>query len=229
LWKKGLRDDAAYELAKKIGGEVLSILEPKLVNRNLSPGYCGICCETAALFNLNCGHSYCYECIQKWITDSITQLSPSIPNCCNQPLASHLDHFLSKPEQEQFHTKILHNTLSSISGFNWCKNCSNGFIIEEESSSHCSSLICKECEYQWCRKCNLQLHSDLTCDEALLRESKETRENRNWIKSNTQQCPHCQTDIEKNSGCNHMTCRQCKFEFCWVCKEKWIPGEPCIH
>jgi hypothetical protein len=30
------------------------------------------------------------------------------------------------------------------------------------------------------------------------------------------QCPQCHVDIEKNGGCNHMTCK-CGHHFCWVC------------
>ena len=39
----------------------------------------------------------------------------------------------------------------------------------------------------------------------------------NWILANTRKCPNCNTRIEKNQGCNHMTCRLCKHEFCWTC------------
>ena len=39
----------------------------------------------------------------------------------------------------------------------------------------------------------------------------------NWMKINTKPCPGCKGPIEKNSGCMHMTCSQCKFEFCWLC------------
>ena len=31
-------------------------------------------------------------------------------------------------------------------------------------------------------------------------------------------CPHCNTSVEKNSGCNHMTCR-CGTHFCWTCSQ----------
>lgn len=40
---------------------------------------------------------------------------------------------------------------------------------------------------------------------------------------NTKDCPKCNVVIEKNGGCNHMTCRSgsCKFEFCWICLGPW--------
>ena len=41
-----------------------------------------------------------------------------------------------------------------------------------------------------------------------------------WVeenKDNVSFCPLCRTRIEKNKGCNHMTCGFCKYEFCWAC------------
>lgn len=54
--------------------------------------------------------------------------------------------------------------------------------------------------------------------QATMRGDKETDK---WIMEHTKMCPSCNTRIEKNAGCQHMTCRNCKHEFCWVCLEKW--------
>jgi hypothetical protein len=43
----------------------------------------------------------------------------------------------------------------------------------------------------------------------------------------TKLCPKCGIPVQKNDGCNHMTCRTkagCKHEFCWVCLRPWGSG-----
>jgi hypothetical protein len=44
-----------------------------------------------------------------------------------------------------------------------------------------------------------------------------------WLKANTRPCPECSVPIEKNEGCNHMTCTNpaCCHEFCWICRKDW--------
>ena len=38
-----------------------------------------------------------------------------------------------------------------------------------------------------------------------------------WIKANTKKCPRCNKVINKDAGCQHMTCDRCKHQFCWLC------------
>merc|ERR1711964_160795 len=46
-------------------------------------------------------------------------------------------------------------------------------------------------------------------------------ENIRYIMARTKQCPKCKAHIEKDKGCNHMTCKKCKHQFCWLCKGDW--------
>ena len=42
-----------------------------------------------------------------------------------------------------------------------------------------------------------------------------------WIIANSKKCVQCEKYIEKNGGCNHMTCKLCGKEFCWLCLSNW--------
>ena len=53
------------------------------------------------------------------------------------------------------------------------------------------------------------------------RKCEDESETNNWIAANTKDCPKCNLPTEKNGGCNHMTCRHCKYEYCWVCMKDW--------
>ncbi|KAG9307449.1 hypothetical protein G9A89_017279 [Geosiphon pyriformis] len=61
-----------------------------------------------------------------------------------------------------------------------------------------------------------------------------------FIDSKTKRCPKCKSNIEKDGGCDHMTCRApgCGFEFCWECLADFQPirndgnhrhGDKCRH
>lgn len=47
-------------------------------------------------------------------------------------------------------------------------------------------------------------------------ENKVVMELMEWF-----QCPRCHICIEKNGGCNHMQCYNCKHDFCWMCLGDW--------
>lgn len=49
------------------------------------------------------------------------------------------------------------------------------------------------------------------------RKNPETHASHSWISQNCKKCPNCSCRIEKADGCDHMTCAQCRYEFCWSC------------
>ena len=45
-----------------------------------------------------------------------------------------------------------------------------------------------------------------------------------WMTEHTKPCPKCNTPVEKNGGCNHITCRKCSHELCWLCGVTYQQG-----
>ena len=44
----------------------------------------------------------------------------------------------------------------------------------------------------------------------LIFQAGEDIANALWVAANTKKCPRCTTAIEKDEGCNHMSCRKCR-------------------
>lgn len=74
-------------------------------------------------------------------------------------------------------------------------------------------MVCNECGKRFCSQCLLEPHEGKCDDEEI-----------NFFKNNLhyRQCQKCKVIIEKNQGCNHMTCR-CGYQFCYVCGDRWSP------
>ena len=71
--------------------------------------------------------------------------------------------------------------------------------------------------HSFCSCCSHEAHAPASCDmvKAWLKKCADDSETYNWISAHTKDCPNCKSTIEKNGGCNHMTCKKCKGEFCW--------------
>ncbi|KAG1675373.1 hypothetical protein FOA52_012292 [Chlamydomonas sp. UWO 241] len=74
------------------------------------------------------------------------------------------------------------------------------------------------CGTVFCFKCGKEPHSPCTCQMWGMWDEKTNSdsETRNWITANTKPCPKCTKPVEKNGGCNHVTCK-CGQSFCWHC------------
>jgi hypothetical protein len=85
------------------------------------------------------------------------------------------------------------------------------------------NVRCSSCNIaEMCVKCGNTSHGG-DCEGL---EDDATKE---WLQKNTAPCPKCNVDIEKNGGCNHMTCRECKIHFCWLCMEQYAPNQISAH
>lgn len=77
--------------------------------------------------------------------------------------------------------------------------------------------------HEFCFQCRFENHLPCPCWLAKnwIKKCSDDSETIHWLQANTQTCPACSAVIEKNGGCNHMTCRKCKHEFCWICYGDW--------
>ena len=126
------------------------------------------------------------------------------------------------------YTRLLRDeTLNKNQNLRWCPrpDCP-GYAIAfvfgdsgESLSSHTSGaeLTCNTCSTLYC----------FYCGEMAKPESKHNcrlsdKPMDYWFKKGIRHCPNCKRKVEKNYGCDHMTCIKCKFEWCWLCGESYF-------
>ncbi|XP_033135214.1 E3 ubiquitin-protein ligase dbl4 [Brassica rapa] len=94
-----------------------------------------------------------------------------------------------------------------------------GFSIDPRQKS--VARTCVECGLCFCKKCHVPWHYKKTCDEFKKSPSYLTSDaalfeslvkTQGWIK-----CPQCATVVQKNGGCQRISCRHCNHKFCYAC------------
>lgn len=175
-----------------------------------------------------CGHQSCVPCWRDYLSERVEEGGRSVITPCNSYQCklivpdSDYDKILSSPEKVKRRRRfVLRSFVEGSKTLTWCPapgcelaaECSQGGAIE---------ILCK-CGVYFCFGCNDYSHRPAPCEWAAKWriKSNSEAENATWILANTKACPKCNVQIEKNQGCNHMSCRGCKHEFCWLCKGDW--------
>lgn len=123
------------------------------------------------------------------------------------------DRFISR------YQTMLHKTyVDDIQNLKWCPfpNCTNAVqckVTQNQLEQIVPSVECSA-HHHFCFGCSLAEHQPATCTVAKLwlKKCADDSETANWIAAHTKECPKCNSTIEKNGGCNHMTCKKCKYE-----------------
>lgn len=197
---------------------------------------CQICTDdgftSAEMLGMPCGHEFCRDCWGQFV-EFMIQGGPSCvrttcpqANCreavTEEEVAAVRPDLLAKYQSFQLRSFVEINGMAR-----WCPGpgCNRVAMEMDGVSVGDFSRVaeCDECDTRFCIRCGQEPHSPATCKE-LARWNEKCRnesETANWILANTKACPKCSSRIEKNQGCNHMSCQQCKYEFCWVCLRDW--------
>ena len=104
---------------------------------------------------------------------------------------------------------LLNNPNKKICPF---PNCDSYLELKNKKNKY---ITCKN-NHKYCFNCLKEPHGDKPCDEKVDKSILEYTSN-NFVKK----CPNCNIIIEKNNGCNHITCAKCQYQWCWLCNEKY--------
>ncbi|KAI1752582.1 hypothetical protein F4782DRAFT_500855 [Xylaria castorea] len=183
------------------------------------PTTCVICDEEypiTDLCSLLCNHWHCKSCLMRNARVALKS-NPFIPAKCCGVIPTELlrqSGTLTANEVEQYKVKMeeLTNPRSKL----YCWGCA-AYIPNDRRTkrigdcSICGKRTCKTCRakshFGACDKTKIQADGEAEDDIYLLAESK------GW-----KRCPNCLNLIQKNGGCNHMTCN-CGENFCYLCGE----------
>mmetsp|Transcript_2911 Transcript_2911/g.9172 ORF Transcript_2911/g.9172 Transcript_2911/m.9172 type:complete len:439 (+) Transcript_2911:58-1374(+) len=194
---------------------------------------CLICYETSADYSaLGCGHQFCNTCYTTFLAHKITDEGYNcvFATCpkpeCSLVVSERLVHSLALPADKRAifdkARRIERSYVDDNPNLKWCTAAGCGNAIRAPKGH--LGVKCS-CGQRFCFKCNDEDHAPCSCEELAkwMVKCRDDSETYNWLMSNTKACPKCATSIEKNGGCNHMTCKNssCKFEFCWVCLGPW--------
>lgn len=92
----------------------------------------------------------------------------------------------------------------------WCPR--NGCLNYVRRAGRLRRQATCECGQQVCMKCGAAAHGWTRCANVGDAEFMEFAKN-----ANVKPCPNCRIPTDKYTGCNHVTCHKCSYEWCWIC------------
>ncbi|KAG2501662.1 hypothetical protein HYH03_000165 [Edaphochlamys debaryana] len=197
---------------------------------------CNICFDEYPVGEMRCAackHLFCKECWRGYISNALVSGPACLDLRCPSTeckgkacVPSGLIMELARPEErDKYCAYMVRSFVEDNGSMSWCtgKNCENAIecLVDREPGEPLD-VICS-CSATFCFNCKEEAHRPVSCETVtrwMTKNSAES-ENMNWILANTKPCPKCSRPIEKHQGCMHMTCSQCRFEFCWLCQGDW--------
>lgn len=185
--------------------------------------------------SLGCNHNFCGDCWLEYVCakveDQLTLLTSYCPfsGCHLVVPESSLSSFIKLSSKTEFisalEKAIIRDFTEKNKDIKICPNLKCNLAVRTLNSERIE-IECR-CGILFCFKCGKEAHQPCSCETAHSWELKTMSEGKTalWLLANTKICPRCNKRIEKNEGCNHMTCQKgaggCGYEFCWICLGVW--------
>ena len=170
--------------------------------------------------SLLCNHLFCSDCYLNYFQDKIKNNKVGKITCMQHKCTYEFD--------EDFiisHLNGDQNLINKYKKFKLRSDLYNDPNIKFCPIKDCESYARKEGDnkyvkclegHQFCFICSKPWHGKKKCQDEIDKDFKKWKKNK-VIKK----CPKCKMWTEKNMGCNHMTCAECKYQWCWLCGGKY--------
>lgn len=228
------------EIVSNVSLSLVGVSEPNALlssaSTSLYSSECPIClCELDDPYKLEaCGHSFCRSCLVEQC-ESAARSHDGFPlkctkaGCTESFLLVDLKSLLPKDKMDELFRASLHTFVASNDGkYHFCPSpdCPSIYhVADKDSPADARPFVCGACMAETCRRCHLEYHPFISCEEYKKCKEEpvvEWRKNKGYVKD----CPTCKCTIEKNDGCNHVECR-CGSHICFVCLKCFDCSDDC--
>lgn len=149
------------------------------------------------IFVADCNHSYCGSCVTTLFENSTEDESMFPPHCCNVITLDHARSFLSPQLVELFERKTVEYSTEDRT---YCCAVNCGEFIPYGSIGHDNKAVCPKCQGTTCALCESEAHDGECPSDTALGQLKAVATENGW-----RGCFRCNSIIELQSGCNHIT------------------------
>ncbi|KAE9554569.1 hypothetical protein FO519_002208 [Halicephalobus sp. NKZ332] len=183
---------------------------------------CGeICPQIAAL---SCQHASCLDCFISYLDNSLQEwtffrkpigFTVGCPMFdCNTFVEDiHHFHLLGLEKYRKYQRLAAEKFLNILDERQYCPfpNCGAAFTVELFENE--TMVCCPECSNLYCTYCRST--DKCRCKDPVNDGSVET------IKAISKPCPVCKVPTERDGGCAHISCTQCRTDWCFICSKEW--------
>ena len=173
---------------------------------------------------LECYHYFCDDCYYEYFKEKISNNQIGRIKCLQKDCDTILNsNFIEKilyrdiPLLEQYKNLESRRQLILNPNIQLCPypNCES-YAKKDANTNY---VCCIKNKHKFCFNCLKDWHGNKKCDDSIDKSFEK------WRASNkVKRCPKCKFFIEKNFGCNHITCSSCGYQFCWLCLGEYSSG-----
>ena len=207
--------------------EMLEIIKSKIkLKPKEEKKECEICNEIFIINEYNklekCGHAFCSGCWYDSLSVKIKENKLASIKCldykCQEKLPGSFIYDILKEDNDllkiykryKLELEVIENPNKKLCPY---PNCDSYLELKD---IHIKDVSCLN-KHKFCFLCLKKPHGSLPCNENGLDKSVLEYAMNNFVKK----CPKCNIIIEKNDGCNHITCTKCGYQWCWLCNGQY--------